>query len=123
LQVAQTGIQNDFGELKLNTLVENNHFENIRGDAETVSNKSNNNIYRHNIFINTNQFVLRSGHNCIVANNTFSGSNGPAIRIYGSGHRIEDNSIKNPAGNGITMCYGMGSGIHAKTLRIATTDC
>src|SRR5690606_39075406 len=54
LQVAQTGIQNDFGELKLNTLVENNHFENIRGDAETVSNKSNNNIYRHNIFINTN---------------------------------------------------------------------
>src|SRR5690606_29139840 len=29
----------------------------------------------------------------------------------------------NPSGNGITMCFGMGSGIHAKTLRIATTEC
>ncbi len=123
LQVAQTSNQNDFEYLKLNTLVENNHFENIRGDAETVSNKSNYNIYRNNTFINTNQFVLRGGHYCIVTNNTFSDSNGPAIRIYGSGHRIENNIIKNPSGNGITMCYGMGSGIHAKTLRITTTDC
>ena len=123
LQVAQTGIQNDFEDLKLNTLVENNHFENIRGDAETVSNKSNYNIYRHNTFINTNQFVLRSGHYCIVANNTFRDSNGPAIRMYGSGHRIENNIVKNPSGNGITMNYGMGSGIHSKTLRITTTGC
>ncbi len=123
IQVAQTGNHNDFGELSLNTLVEYNHFENIRGDAETVSNKSNYNIYRHNSFINTNQFVLRAGHYCTVVNNTFSNSNGPAIRIYGSNHRIEKNIIKNPSGNGITMCYGMGSGIHAKTLRITTTDC
>lgn len=123
LQVAQTGKHNGFGELRLNTLVENNHFENIRGDAETVSNKSNYNIYRHNVFINTNQFVLRGGHYCTVTNNTFTDSNGPAIRIYGSSHRIENNVIKNPSGNGITMCYGMGSGIHAKTLRITTTDC
>ncbi|MCK0134935.1 chondroitinase-B domain-containing protein [Arenibacter sp. S6351L] len=123
LQISQTGSHNDFGEMKLNTLVENNHFENIRGDAETVSNKSNYNIYRHNTFINTNQFVLRAGHYCSVVNNTFSNSNGPAIRIYGSKHRIENNIIKNPSGNGITMCYGMGSGIYAKTLRITTTDC
>jgi len=123
LQIAQTGIHNDFGNMKLNTLVEYNHFENIRGDAETVSNKSNYNIYRNNTFINTNQFVLRAGHYCSVVNNTFSNSNGPAIRIYGSKHRIENNIIKNPSGNGITMCYGMGSGIYAKTLRITTTDC
>jgi len=123
LQVAQTGNHNDFEELGLNTLVEYNHFENIRGDAETVSNKSNYNMYQHNTFINTNQFVLRGGHYCTVVNNTFSNSNGPAIRIYGSNHRIEKNIIKYPSGNGITICYGMGSGIHAKTLRITTTDC
>lgn len=123
LQIGQTGKHNTFDELILNTLVEDNLFENIRGDNETVSNKSNYNYFRRNTFINTNQFVLRGGHYCMVEENTFIASNGPAIRMYGSGHTIQNNIIKNPSGNGITMCYGLGSGIQAKTLRITTTDC
>jgi hypothetical protein len=31
--------------------------------------------------------------------------------------------INNPSGNGITRCYGLGSGISANTHRITITDC
>ena len=123
VQLSQTTRGYNYKELCLKNIVEYNHFENIRGDAETLSNKSNENIIRNNTFVNCNQLVLRGGHNCLVEDNKLVDSNGPAIRMYGSGHVIQNNSILNPSGNGITMCYGLGSGKEAQTHRITTTNC
>ncbi|MEQ6120616.1 glycoside hydrolase N-terminal domain-containing protein [Reichenbachiella sp. MALMAid0571] len=119
IQVSQTVRNYSYEKLTLKTIVEDNHFENIRGDAETISNKSNQNIYRRNTLINCNQLVLRGGHDCIVEDNVLINSNGPGIRIYGSGHTIRNNIIRNSSGDGIALCYGLGSGKKANTLRIA----
>ena len=43
--------------------------------------------------------------------------------MYGSGHKVRNNTIKNPSLNGITLCFGLGEGKQASTLRIATTKC
>ncbi len=123
IQIAQSGRDYTYEQLEFRALVEHNSFENIRGDAETISNKSNRNIYRYNSFYNCREFVIRGGHHCIVEYNTFENSNGSGIRMYGSGHIIQHNTIKNPSLNGITLNYGLGSGIEAKTNRITTTDC
>lgn len=123
VQLSQTTRGFNYKQLCLKSVVEDNHFENIRGDAETISNKSNENIIRRNILINCNQLVLRGGHNCLVEGNQLIDSQGPAIRMYGSGHVIQNNTVKNPTENGITLCYGLGSGTKAQTHRIATTDC
>ncbi|MBT6005512.1 MAG: hypothetical protein HN778_20730 [Prolixibacteraceae bacterium] len=122
IQLSQTTQGFNYTQLCLKTIVEDNHFENIRGDAETISNKSNENTIRRNTLINCNQLVLRGGHNCLLEDNKLIDSQGPAIRIYGSGHVIQNNTIKNPTGNGISMCYGMGSGIKVRTHRITSTN-
>lgn len=121
IQISQTTRNYSYEQLSLKTIVEDNHFENIRGDAETISNKSNQNIYRRNTLINCNQFVLRGGHDCTVEDNVLINSNGHGIRMYGSGHTIRNNTIRNPSENGIALCYGLGSGKQANTLRITAT--
>jgi len=122
IQVSQTARNYSYEQFSLKTIVEDNHFENIRGDAETISNKSNQNIYRRNTFINCNQLVLRGGHDCLVEDNVLINSNGHGIRVYGSGHTIRNNTIRNPSENGIALCYGLGSGKEANTLRITATN-
>lgn len=54
--------------------------------------------------------------------NLLIGTKGPALRIYGSGHLVQRNTIKNTKGNGISLNYGMGSGLDAITHRVTTTD-
>jgi hypothetical protein len=52
------------GSNSMNALVEHNLFENCKGEAETISNKSSDNTYRYNTFINCEELTLRSGNNC-----------------------------------------------------------
>jgi hypothetical protein len=121
VQLASSG-RLAYEKLLMQAVVEDNYFENIMGDAETISNKSNENTIRNNTFINTKSLVVRQGHNVIVEDNVLVNTTGPAIRVHGSGHIVRRNTIKNPSGDGIALNYGMGSGIEARTHRVTATD-
>jgi parallel beta-helix repeat protein len=121
VQLASSG-RLDYEQLLMEAVVEQNYFENIMGDAETISNKSNANIIRKNTFINTKSLVIRQGHNVVVEDNVLVKTTGPAIRVHGSGHRVRGNRIQSPTGDGIALNYGMGSGLEAHTHRVTVTD-
>jgi poly(beta-D-mannuronate) lyase len=78
-----------------NTLVELNTFEKCNGEVEVVSNKSCNNIYRNNLFLESQgSLVMRHGNNCIVEDNVFLGNNQPytgGVRVINEGHIVRNN--------------------------------
>ena len=107
IQIGQSQSHNDNS---LNTVVEYNLIENMVGDAdsELISNKTSGNYLRWNTFINnenTKELEVRGGSNCIVENNYFDGS---GIRVYGNGHTIRNNYVKN-AKKGIWFRGGDGN--------------
>ena len=54
------------------TLIENNIFRGCNGESEIISNKSGDNIYRNNLFIESEgTLTLRHGNNALVENNVF----------------------------------------------------
>lgn len=56
------------------TIVEHNVFEELDGEIEIISNKSNKNIYRFNTFRNSSgTLTLRQGNQCLVDSNFFLG--------------------------------------------------
>ena len=81
------------------TIVENNLFESNDGEIEIVSNKSGNNIYRYNTFIESaGTLTLRNGHEALVEGNFFLGGNKNrtgGIRVIGERHTIINNYIAN----------------------------
>ena len=115
LQLASSG-RMAYDRLLMQAVVEHNYFENIMGDAETISNRSNANIIRNNTFVNTKSLVIRQGHNVTVEDNVLVNTTGPAIRVYGSGHKVRRNTIKNSKGDGNAVNYGMGSGLEARQI-------
>ena len=76
------------------------------GEPELISNKSANNLYRYNTFVeNRGQLCLRHGDNCLVENNFFFGANLPdsgGIRIIGQNHIVRNNYFQDIAGSGVT---------------------
>lgn len=57
-------------------VVEENLFEQCSGEAEIISNKSCENVYRHNTFRGCGgALTLRHGHRCVVEGNWFFGRN------------------------------------------------
>ncbi|MDQ3624163.1 MAG: polysaccharide lyase 6 family protein [Verrucomicrobiota bacterium] len=77
------------------TVVENNCFEECNGEAEIVSNKSCENVYRANTFLRcAGALTLRHGDRCIVEGNYFLGQKAPGtggVRVIGEGHRVFNN--------------------------------
>lgn len=77
------------------TIVEKNTFRNCDGEIEIISNKSANNIFRDNLFIESKgSLVLRHGNNALVERNVFLGNNVPrtgGIRIINENHIIRNN--------------------------------
>ena len=54
------------------TIVENNTFKNCDGEIEIISNKSANNIFRNNLFLESKgSLTLRHGNNALVEGNVF----------------------------------------------------
>ncbi len=86
------------------TLVENNTFKNCDGEIEIVSNKSGDNVFRNNLFIESKgTLTLRHGNNALVENNVFLGnnvSNTGGIRIINEGHIVRNNLLVGLKGNG-----------------------
>ena len=101
-------------------LMEYNLFDRCDGDsAEMISNKSCNNTYRFNAFLNNfqNTFKLRESTNCLVYGNYFSNTLG--LVIWGYSHQIFDNYfISNSSaiqiGNGDTNVLTFGDGSHVE---------
>ena len=86
------------------TLVENNIFRGCNGESEIISNKSGDNIYRNNLFIESEgTLTLRHGNNAIVENNVFVGNGKPktgGVRVINAGHVVQNNLMIGLKGTG-----------------------
>ncbi|MGJ8548942.1 chondroitinase-B domain-containing protein [Winogradskyella wichelsiae] len=85
------------------TIVESNTFKQCNGEIEIISNKSGDNTFRNNLFIESKgTLTLRHGNNALVENNVFLGNNIPktgGIRIINEGHIVRNNLLVGLAGN------------------------
>lgn len=83
-------------------LFEKNIFERCNGEAECISNKSCENVYRFNLFREVQGTLsLRHGHRCRVEANVFLGSDVKhtgGIRIIGEDHLVRGNYLANLGG-------------------------
>jgi poly(beta-D-mannuronate) lyase len=93
------------------TVVEQNLFERCDGEIEIISNKSCENIYRHNTFLDCGgMLTLRHGNRCLVDGNFFlahhkRGSGG--IRVIGENHVVVNNYIDGVSQGGIWITAGI----------------
>jgi poly(beta-D-mannuronate) lyase len=80
------------------SIVEDNLFDAMSGEAEIVSNKSGANIYRRNTFRRCQgQLTLRNGSGCIVEGNIFltaGVTDAGGIRVIGAHHRVVNNYVE-----------------------------
>ena len=79
-----------------NTSVANNLFEKCDGEVEIISNKSNFNEFKNNVFYHSEgSLVLRHGNYCMVDGNYFIGddnsNNMGGVRVVNTGHWIVNN--------------------------------
>lgn len=103
-------------------MIEKNFFEGHRLEPEVISNKSCDNIYRFNTFIdNDGKLVLRHGNGCLVYGNKLDGKNGRGrsggVRIINPNQTVVNNYIANAEGGkthdfdaGITLMAGLLNG-------------
>lgn len=85
------------------TMVSNNLFDHCDGEVEVISNKSNFNEYRSNVFYKCEgSLVMRHGNYCIIDGNYFIGDSADAymggIRIINTGHWVTNNYFYNLKG-------------------------
>ncbi len=78
------------------TQVENNLFERCNGEVEIISSKSNFNVFRHNVFFESEgSLVLRHGNYANIDGNIFIGNDNSkfigGIRVINTGHWITNN--------------------------------
>ncbi|WP_247666488.1 polysaccharide lyase 6 family protein [Aquimarina sp. MMG015] len=90
--------------LSSRTIVEDNVFEKCNGELEIISNKSGNNVYRNNLFLESEGVLtLRHGNKCLIEGNVFIGNQKPntgGIRIINAGHVVRNNLMMNLTGDG-----------------------
>lgn len=84
-------------------LVEHNYFEDERIEAEIISNKSWDNIYRFNTFIgNDGAMVLRHGQKCFVYGNYINGKSGRnksgGLRVINANNTVFNNYLEDLEG-------------------------
>ena len=91
-----------YSKVDAHVTVENNLFEEVDGEIEIISNKSNYNIYRHNTFLRSaGTLTIRQGKGVIVDGNFFLGKNKKStsgIRVVGEKHTIINNYIEGTRG-------------------------
>jgi len=105
----------DVSELISRTIVEKNYFERCDGEAEIISNKSCENIYRYNRFERcSGTLTLRHGHRCVVEGNLFLGhreKHTGGVRIIGSDHRVTNNYFEGLRGDAERAAICLMNGI------------
>ena len=102
-------------EFVCQTTVESNYFHQCNGEAELISNKSCENVYRHNVFDECGgTLTLRHGHRCVVDGNVFLGnevSKTGGVRIIGKGHRVINNYFEGLRGDKERAAISLMNGI------------
>ena len=102
-------------EFVCQTTVESNYFHQCNGEAELISNKSCENVYRHNVFDECGgTLTLRHGHRCVVDGNVFLGnevSKTGGVRIIGKGHRVTNNYFEGLRGDKERAAISLMNGI------------
>ena len=105
----------DVSELVSATIVEDNYFHRCDGEAEVISNKSCENIYRRNMFEQcSGALTLRHGHRCTVDGNAFIGKKGNGtggVRIIGQGHIVTNNYFEGLRGGSVRASISWMNGI------------
>jgi poly(beta-D-mannuronate) lyase len=95
------------------TLVENNLFERCDGELEIISNKSCENTYRANTFLDcAGMFTLRHGNRCVVDGNFFIGHHkrgSGGIRVIGEDHLVINNYIEGVEQGGFWITSGISN--------------
>jgi len=120
IQVGQDPVL--LGNQKPETVVQKNRFIRCNAESEVISNKSSGNKYLDNYFENNDgELVMRGGHDCLIAGNTFKGGTG-GIRINGTGHTVSNNKIDGIA-TAIRLMYGMAKSKEEVGFYIAASDC
>lgn len=101
--------------MSANCVVEGNYFEHCDGEAECISNKSCDNIYRGNVFVECQgTLTLRHGNRCLVEGNFFHGNHRKetgGIRIIGEDHQVKHNYLEAIAGDEIRTAICLMNGI------------
>jgi poly(beta-D-mannuronate) lyase len=94
--------------------VASNYFYRCSGEAEIISNKSAENSYRHNTFIEcAGSLTLRHGRGCTVEGNVFFGGNVPdsgGIRVANQDHIIVNNYMQDLAGTSYQAALAIMNG-------------
>lgn len=97
------------------TVVEDNVFDGCQGEAEIISSKSCENIYRYNTFLDSGgALTLRHGNRCVVEGNWFFGhgkSSTGGIRIIGEDHQVLNNYMCGLGGRGARAALSIVNGI------------
>lgn len=98
-----------------NSIVENNYFERCDGEVEIVSNKSGGNIFRGNVFVESQgALVMRHGGGNLVERNVFLGNNKPhtgGIRVINPRQTVRDNYMEGLAGSGFASALTIMNGV------------
>lgn len=102
------------------TTVEYNYFEQCNGEIEIISNKSCENIYRYNTFVECEgALTLRHGNRCTVEGNFFFGnrnSEAGGVRVIGEEHTIFNNYFSGLWGSSMKSALPIMNGVPASPL-------
>tara|TARA_R110001583_G_scaffold23950_2_gene87792 strand:- start:492 stop:2801 length:2310 start_codon:yes stop_codon:yes gene_type:complete len=96
--------------------VANNYFDRNNGEVEIVSNKSNFNVFKNNIFFESEgSLVLRHGNYVTINGNIFIGNDNSefigGIRVINTGHWITNNYFYKIKGNEFRSALAVMNGV------------
>lgn len=117
----------EFAHTVSHTTVDDNWFEHCDGENEIVSNKSGGNVFRGNVFFESQgALVLRHGDNALVEGNAFLGGGKPrtgGIRVINKSQTIRDNYMEGLAGEGFVGALSIMYGVpNSPAIRYAQVD-
>lgn len=104
-----------FSMYRSGTIVENNVFDRCDGEVEIVSNKSNGNIYRGNLFLRSRgTLTLRHGDDNLVERNVFLGHGKDytgGIRVINRNQIVRGNYMEGLRGTGFSSALTVMNGV------------
>lgn len=102
-------------QINARCLVDSNLFSECNGEIEIISNKSCENVYRHNTFVDCEgTLTLRHGHRNLVEGNFFLGHGRPktgGVRIINQDQRVVNNYLADLAGTDTYAALCLMNGI------------
>jgi hypothetical protein len=90
LEAVQIGQSKEFHHVESHVTINENQFDDIKGDEESISIKSSRNTVSGNLFHSSSSVTLRGGESNQIENNCFV-DNAIGIRVYGKGHVLSRN--------------------------------